>query len=113
MAVQYPEEFPLEEVKNIVNLLRNGAVRDNVATFAHDVWVTQGYGQRVLLGSPDPDFSLSTQSVPSESDVVEALEKAAAQAEAGGPSAQASIPWELIVRWALEELTKLLTDRLG
>jgi len=112
MATPYPEEFPLSEVKDVVNDVKDGKVKENLQNFAHNVWVVQGYAQASLIGNETPDFVLSTQSVPEDFDAISELEKLCANVEENTVSAQMAIPWEFILQWALKELMDILEEKL-
>jgi hypothetical protein len=103
----YPESLPLDEIKNVVNLVRNGQVKEKVKEFAHDVWIVQGYAQGMIIGNPDVDFSLMSQSA---GDAVDALEKLAASEDT--MEAQMAIPWQMILSWAVTKLLELVEEKL-
>jgi hypothetical protein len=131
MSTVYPESFPVAEITTIVDLVRNGKVKDNLDDAAFAVWVVQGYGQKVLIGAPNgvddgagngeddgagngeddatpPDFTLSLMKAPADVDEEVALQALEALVS-GDPQVQASIPWDIILPYLL----KLLTDWLS
>lgn len=121
MSATYPDSFPISEIRTLVDLVRNSKVKDNLDDFAHAVWVVQGYGQKALLGTPNgvddgageddttaPDFTLTLMKAPADVDEEAALQ--ALESLAGDDiSAQAAIPWDIILPYLL----KLLTDWLS
>lgn len=111
--VNYPESFPLEETKDVINAVRSGTVKENLPSFAHDLWVVQGFAQKSLIGDSGPDFSLTSQAAPADFDAVEELDKLVKQVESDTPAAQLSVPWQLILSWALKQLLDLLNDQMG
>lgn len=111
MAVQYPVDFPLDEIKSVIDMVRNRSIRDNVNDFAHAVWVIQGYAQRTLLGESSPNFAFAAQDAPG-TDAITELEKVVSQAESGSVSAQMAVPWGMIIQWLIKELLVALADRL-
>lgn len=104
--VEYPREFPITEIRNVVSAVRSGTVKDNLSDFAHDLWVLQGYAQYSIIGEGGP--TLSIQSAPEDVCAVEELEKLADSE--GSISAQSAIPWELILQWALKKLLEELSS---
>jgi len=123
MSTVYPESFPVAEITTIVDLVRNGKVKDNLDDAAFAVWVVQGYGQKVLIGAPNgvddgagngeddatpPDFTLSLMKAPADVDEEVALQALEALVS-GDPQVQASIPWDIILPYLL----KLLIDWLS
>ena len=109
--IQYPSSFPIGEIKNVIDIVRNGQIKDKVKEFAHDVWVIQGYSQSALLGSPATEFALI--SAPENFDALVELEKIAAAYDASATSAapQSAISdavWKFIAKWAMEQLLAIL-----
>lgn len=115
MTVDYPQSIPLNEIKIVIDLVRNGQVKSNLSAFAKNLWVVQGFAQKMLIGdgtgAAAPDFSLTAQAA--HFDAVSELEKFVAKAENGEAAAQISIPWDLIIQWALKYLMDLLQEKLG
>lgn len=117
MSVEYPQNLPLQEFKSVIDLVRNGQVKNNVAVFAKNVWVVQGFSQKMLLGDGSgsavtPDFSLTSQSATSF-DAIGELEKFVAKVENGEAAAQISLPWDLVLQWAINYLLELLQEKFG
>lgn len=113
IMVDYPGSFPLDEIKSVIENVRNGTVRENIEAFAHDVWVLQGFAQKSIIGE-EPNFSLAAQSAPEGFEPVKELEQLVAQAESDGETvaAQASVPWQLILQWAINYLLEIIEGRL-
>ncbi len=99
--VDYPTSIPIGEVTQVISLIKNKTVGDNLKLFAQCVWNIQGYAQYCLLGDGSPGFIV--QSAKGQDPLAE-LEKLTAD----GVSAQVAIPWELIVKYLLDELLKHL-----
>jgi hypothetical protein len=104
MATPYPDQFPLAEATNVVEIVRNKQVQERVTELAHDLWVIQGFAQGKLVGTAGA-FA-TKESVP-EQDGIAALQKAI-DAETQ-PSAQADIPWDVIIRYAIQLLIIILS----
>ncbi len=114
----YPLNFPLSQAMEVVAIARQGKVKEKAAVFAHNLWVLQGFAQKTFVGDPDapasglsetggvlvPDISLFAVEDP-----VAALEKVIEQHQSDAVVAQASLPWGLILKWALNELVKVVT----
>lgn len=114
----YPENFPLAEAMLVVEVVRKDHVQDRLPEFANAVWTLQGYAMRFALGDP----IAQTQALPDEHvdlfavrpdgfDAVAELEKVIALnrwEDDGGAAAQISFPWQLLLKWALEELVMLV-----
>jgi hypothetical protein len=105
----YPDSVPLLELKSAVDIIRKGEVQAKAPTFAHDLWTIQGYGQKMLVGSPTPDFAVISKA--DAFDAVGTMEKIISQAE-GNPTAQLDMPWRLLVRWVVDQLVDLLEKQL-
>lgn len=107
----YPTDLPLMEIQNVINIVRNGEIKTKVKDFSHDLWVVQGYAMGMIIGAPDGDFSLSTQAA-DDFDAIATLEKLCAD-DGSDISAQAAVPWALIVGWALKLLQELFDEHFG
>lgn len=99
----YPIDFPLQELQNIVNIVRNNEVATKKEDFAHDIWWVQGYAQRVLIGAPPEIIALKVQN---EIDPITVLEKII---DTNKPTTKAqgvidNIPWKEFLKWALQQL---------
>lgn len=113
MSTTYPDGFPLDNIRSLVNALRDGTVRDNLQQFAFDVWVVQGFGQKALLGAPgtnDGDNGFVLMAVPAAVDTDAAMQALEALAN-DEPQAQASVPWELILAFLLKLLEEWLSKK--
>lgn len=104
-ALEYPVDFPLDAVTNVVTTLRSGQASANLPQLAFDLWTVQGYAQRQLIGVPGepvaPNTALASQAAADPLAMLEAI----AQGSAG---AQAVIDWASLLTWALQELVKLV-----
>ncbi len=105
----YPTDLPLVEIQNVISIVRSGEVKEMFKDLAHDVWIIQGYAQGMLIGKPDGGFSLAAQA---DFDAIATLEKLAAD-DGADLSAQAAIPWDLILAWALELLREIFEKYFG
>ena len=101
----YPTVFPIVEIKKVVEIIRGGQISENIAELAHAIWVVQGYAQGMILGDASP---LAAPVDVENFDAVATLEKMAAE----DATAQMAIPWELIAKWALDYLIKLIEEKL-
>lgn len=105
--LDYPQTLPLDEIKAIIELVKNREVKTNLPVFAKNAWVVQGFVQKMVLGntlSSEPNFDLFTAG---EFDGVAALEKCIAS-EA---SVQLTLPWALILEWLLKLLLDSMTGK--
>lgn len=115
-AVQYPSDFPLDQIKSIVDAVRSGEIGENLDQLAYDIWVVQGYAQSALLGDPttdgggdgggdDPGFVL--MSAPDKDAAIQALEALVSD----DPTPQVDIPWDLILSFLFKLLEEWLSNR--
>lgn len=111
----YPQDFPLAESVEVVQILRQNKVAEKKAVFARHLWTLQGYAMKATLGDPDnptakvdlpPDLSLFSVK-PDGFDALVELEKLNT-ALSGEVAAQVQVPWKLILKWALEELVTVV-----
>ena len=108
----YPTDLPLLEIQNVISIIRNGEVKTKFKDFAHDLWIVQGYAQGMIIGKPEGDFNLLTAQAADDFDPVATLEKLCAD-DGNAVSAQAAIPWGLILSWALKLLQEIFDEYLG
>lgn len=114
--VEYPQSIPLLEIKSIIDVVRNGKLKEDLPTVAKSGWIVQGFAQKMLIGEPGstppstPDFSLTSQS---SVDIMAELEKFVAKVESGETTAQISIPWDLVAQWVLKLLLDLIQEKLS
>jgi len=93
----YPQQIPLDEVRTVINMIRNDQVRTNFSVFLLNAWWVQGYAQSMIpLSAPN------TVVAQGAFDGLETLEKIASDV----PSPQMSIPWELLLQWLIEEILR-------
>ena len=62
MSIAYPASFPTANVIDLFGLIRSGTVYEHKDAAGKDVWMLQGYGQRVTLGEPGETLALATLS---------------------------------------------------
>jgi len=105
----YPIEFPYQEIKNVVAIVRSGEIVANRQVLVHDIWVVQGYAQHTIIGAP-AEVATPTVSAQSVEDPLSLLEKAAAQAEGDTVTAQFAIPWGVIAKYLAELLLKIVLE---
>lgn len=116
-TVQYPAEFPIDNIRGIVDGVRNGNISENLDKFGYDVWVVQGFAQKALLGDPNadgggdggdgPGFVLMSAADVDDEAALQALESLASDA----PQAQVDIPWDLILSFLFKLLEEWLSNR--
>ncbi len=124
----YPQDFPLAESVEVVQILRKNEVKLKLPLFARHLWTLQGYAMKATVGDPDapvtaptpvptagggtllpptiPDLSLFSVK-PDDFDPVEALDKLNV-AFSSEVAPQFIVPWKLILKWALEELVQVV-----
>jgi hypothetical protein len=116
----YPDELPLVEIKAIISMVKNGEIANNKATFAHSLWIIQGYAQSRVLG--DPNMNLTIQATPQECcgggcESLTVSERALAEMEkltvtADGEAApQRFIDWTIIMKYVVEKLLEFLLEQ--
>lgn len=112
--MSYPVNFPVPELTNILNVLKSGTVKDNLKSFAHDLWWCQGFAQSLIVGAPVQVLSQEERHLSLE-DTIGELEKLLQQHENGDEvSAQVLSPLVyMLLKFAIEELLAVLTDYLG
>lgn len=117
----YPKDFPLAESIELVSIIRQKQVKAKLPVFGRDLWTLQGFAMRSTLGDPDEPtttpvppptesgggFSIFSVK-PDEFDGIVALEKLNTNYSAGDIQKEFVIPWQLILKWALEELVTLV-----
>jgi len=47
-----PEDFPLESIQRVIQILTSGQIEENIAEFGLHVWWTIGYLERLLIPQP-------------------------------------------------------------
>lgn len=99
MSAAYPSSLPVAEITTLVDIVKHGQVASRASEFALNLWWCQGFAQSQIIGVP-----ISQAAPPANFDAVTALEALVAP----GPAAQLAIDWRAILKWALEELMKLL-----
>ena len=106
MTIKYPDSFPLDSIREIVNVVRSGDLKNQASVLAFHVWNVQGYAQKTFIGDPDAPVSLlSLQSA----EVLTALEHLENMIS-DEPRAQSMIPWQMILVYLLKLLQDLLNN---
>lgn len=113
MSTSYPTETPIAEITNIVSVLRSG--NKDLAALAKDIWIVQGYAQSKVFGDPDSLKVMQVQTIAqniSNAASIELLESVI-KADKSGKSEvivkeDLSVPVALLLKWAIEELLKLI-----
>ncbi len=124
----YPQDYPLAESVEVVQIIRKNEVKQKLPLFARHLWTLQGFTMKATIGDPDspvtapttpatdgnllppvtPDLSLFAVK-PDNFDPVEALDKLnVAFSGDSDVQAQITVPWKLILKWALEELVQVI-----
>lgn len=107
MSVRYPETFPLDSIREIVNVVRSGDIKSQASILAFNVWQVQGYAQKTLIGDPDVPVSLlRAQAAPDGKTALEHLEALLSDE----PTTQTMIPWHLILPYLYELLEDLFKN---
>lgn len=104
--MNYPADVPVQEMLNVVKLLRSGTVIANRAEFALDAWVVQGYCQKQIIGAP-----ADTQYVSQAADGRDPLDLMESVAN-GDPQAQLLFPWELIAGFVLKKIIEYIVNNV-
>jgi hypothetical protein len=99
--MNYPADVPVQEMLNVVKLLRAGTVVENRAQFALDAWVVQGYCQKQILGAPEGTQFVSQAA---EQDPLTLIEIVAN----GEPQPHLLFPWELIASFLLKKIIEYI-----
>lgn len=108
-GMNYPTEIPVDCVREIIRIVRDGKLLTERANFARHAWNVQGYLQRVLLGEP--------QGVIGETGPLEDASALAALAVLEPPAAARAeefairalpVPVSLLLRWLIEKLIESL-----
>ena len=103
---EYPVDFPLENIRDIVNIVRSGDIKSQASTLAFNIWVVQGYGQKTFIGAPDNPVSLLRVQKAESADGLCVLE----QMLSDEPMPQASIPWDFVLDYLFDLLRDLLNN---
>jgi hypothetical protein len=107
MTTKYPDNFPLDSVREIVNVVRSGDIKSQASILAFHIWNVQGYAQKTFIGDPDVPVSLlKVQSAPDGKSALDCLEDMLSDE----PQAQSMIPWPMILSYLLKLLQDLLDN---
>ncbi len=107
----YPANFPVSEGFEVVAIVKAGEIVAKKDKFAYNLWLLQGFAQKTVFGEPGApvtDIAWSSAVKPENFDAVNELEKICQAQKAGAVTSQSLIPWQLILKWALEELVKMV-----
>jgi hypothetical protein len=105
----YPVVVPVTEIQLIIEIVRSGQISERSSELAHALWVVLGYAQGIIFGNPNITASMAVD-IPTDEEVLSMLEKYVAEDTV---SAQMAIPWQIIVKWAIDYLVKVIEDRLS
>lgn len=117
----YPQDFPLAESVEVVQILRQGKVKEKLPLFSRNLWTLQGFAMKSTIGDPDnpstpptPDLSIFSMQKPENFDAVTELEKLnlSLSGPTPNPTPQALVPWTLILKWAIDELAALIASSI-
>lgn len=116
----YPSTLPLGAIKQLIRIVESGAITTEKALFAKSLWLLIGYCECAVLGDPDNIAMMAAVPVV-ESDPTAVLKFVVHQQDvkSGAVTPQvaftglATIPFELLLQWALPYLIKLLESELG
>jgi hypothetical protein len=110
---QYPDSFPIESIKAVIDAVKDGSAEGDVKVLAYHAWVVQGYAQKALVGeasSSDEITLLSAEDVDAnQADALDALEAAVSDE----PQAQVTLPWNIILPFLLNLIQKWLSKQTG
>jgi hypothetical protein len=108
-GMDYPKEAPLECLRELVRIVRQGGIVVERAAFARHAWNVQGYLQRLALG--DPVSVIGSAGVAesageaSDDEAISSLELLAEQAcEEAAVSRGIGLPASVLLRWLLGRL---------
>lgn len=123
---EYPSSFPLSESVEVVRIIRENQVMQQLPLFSYNIWVLQGFAMKTTIGDPTrqpiqvncvdpvaftPNLNVTPKFIikPDNFNAVEALEQInASHVNDTDIHVQFAVPWMLILKWALEELIKVL-----
>lgn len=101
----YPTALPIEEIRDLLPILRGQA--PPVEHAAHCAWVVTGYGLSQILPCDHPD--VYTAPVPmSDAEAADHLERCCA---VQGAADAAAIPWDLLLPVLFEIVRRWLDSR--
>jgi hypothetical protein len=101
----YPDEFPVAEITEVIEIVRNGQIEERKKELANDLWHIQGYIQGILIGHPELAEAMSAQA---DFDAVAELEKLVEAHKNNVVLTQAAVPWLLLLKWAVKLLNEIL-----
>jgi len=108
MTTPYPTEFPIAEVVEVIEIIRGGQIGDQKEVFANDLWHIQGFAMGIIIGHPEAGSAYV--SAQAEFDAVAELEKLVEAHKSNAVVAHASVPWLLILKWAMKLLDELFDE---
>ena len=116
----YPSALPLDAIKQLIRIVESGTVVTEKSLFAKSLWLLIGYCECAILGDPDNTVLMAATPLV-EADPTAILKlvvqqqdiKSGAVAPQSAFTGLATIPFELLLQWALPYLIKLLQSELG
>ncbi len=110
----YPTIVPIAEIQLVIEIIRNGQISEKSSELAHALWVVQGYAQGVVFGKPEMLTGMTAADVLTDDTALVELEKLTADYFSPNirPTTQISVPWQLLARWAINHLFKMIEERL-
>lgn len=97
----YPSELPLQHIKNVIKIVASGEIASEKATFAHSLWVIQGFAQNMVLGDPQVVLLSYTPTL-TDDQAISILTNATSET-----GAQVEIPWAAILIWVIQWLLSM------
>ena len=105
----YPSSIPFSEVRQILDIVKGGNVKDSVPLLAYNIWTVQGYAQNQMFGNPS--LLMKESVLDSGENGLAVLEKLAASED--NIDIQSSIPWGVILKYLVKLTMTLLEDSLA
>lgn len=109
---EYPDEVPVDCIKEIIRIIRQGSLVSERAAFAQHAWNVQGYLQRVLIGAADPLVGETAK--PSDGEALASFESILVRCETKTEETAVGaipLPVSLLLQWLIEKLLESLTTR--
>jgi hypothetical protein len=112
MNVLYPNEFPMEEVRETYAILRDGELSGRKAELVKNLWVIVGYGLGQGIGDPDVKAGLPREIDPLTYTLEAAIKDFLVEQETVGSLPEKFSPLiVLIVELAIKKLIEFLSKR--
>ncbi|QDU60020.1 hypothetical protein Pan216_08570 [Planctomycetes bacterium Pan216] len=101
----YPQEIPLDAVREIVRVIRQLRVGQERRLFAKECWITIGYLLGRVFGDPDQLSVVGSIAPSDEEQMCRLLEVTALpEARVSQPAEALPLPARLLLRWLLRRL---------